>query len=294
MDTSLSKRLLREPLLHFLILGGLIFGFLAEANTPESADAENRIVISGPEVERMVLVWTQRWQRPPSEAELAGMIREAVREQVLYREALALGLDRNDVVVRRHLRQKYEFLTQDLAYDTNPDDATLRTYYEARADRYTLSAKVSFRHILFSPTRRGPSAEADAVQALADLQGVTEPQAADRLGDATSLPSGYDDLDANEVEAIFGSDFATALLDLAPGRWAGPITSGYGLHLAWLSEKTPGMRQPFEEVKQSVKDDWVYQQRTAANEAVYRKLLERYEVVVEPPATPPTGQGGGS
>ncbi|KRW97190.1 peptidyl-prolyl cis-trans isomerase [Paracoccus sp. MKU1] len=291
---SLPKRLLREPLLHFLILGALIFGFLSETGPAETGASDGQIVISGPEVERMAVAWAQRWQRPPSEAELAGMIHEAVREQVLYREALALGLDRDDVVVRRHLRQKYEFVTQDLAYDTSPDDATLRAYYDLRADRYVQPARLSFRHILFSPTRRGPSAKADAMQALADLQRAKGPQAADMLGDATSLPSGFEDLGAQEAEAMFGPEFVAALLDLEPGRWAGPIASGYGLHLVWLSDKTLGTRRPFAEVRQQVKDDWIYHQRTVANEAVYRTLLERYEVVVEPPEAPSAGAGGGS
>lgn len=291
---SLLGRIMREPLLHFLLLGGLIFGVLTEDEAPGAVNADNRIVISASEVERVAVAWTQRWQRPPSEAELAGVIRETVREQVLYREALALGLDRDDVVVRRHLRQKYEFLIQDLAYDTNPDDATLRAYYDAQGDRYTRSARISFSHILFSPTRRGLSAQDDATQAIADLQWVTGPQAAETLGDATSLPSGFDRLDTQEVEAIFGPSFAAALLELEPGRWTGPISSDFGLHLVWISERTPGMRRAFEEVRQRVKDDWVYQQRITANEAVYRKLLERYEVVVEPPGTSAGIAKGGS
>ena len=163
-------RLLREPLVHFLILGGVVFSFLADVGTPEIVDAGDRIIISSAEVERLSVAWTQRWQRPPSEDEMAGMIREAIREQVLYREAMALGLDRDDVVIRRHLRQKYEFVTQDLAYDTEPDEATLRAYYDAQLDRFAQSAQVSFSHILFSTDRRGAAAEADAAQALADLQ----------------------------------------------------------------------------------------------------------------------------
>lgn len=294
MDPSIPERLLREPLLHFLILGGLIFWLLTDANGPATTVAEDRIVISGSEVDRMALAWAQRWQRPPSDVELAGLISEAVREQVLYREALALGLDRDDVVVRRHLRQKYEFLTQDLAYETNPDDATLRAYYEAESGRYQQPTRMSFRHILFNPTRRGASTEADATQVLSNLQTAKGAQATETLGDATSLPSDYEDIDARGVEVIFGAEFAAALLDLAPGRWAGPITSGYGLHLVLLTEKTPGMRRPFDEVRQQVRDDWVYRQRIAANDAVYRKLLQRYDVVIERPTAPPASAGSGS
>lgn len=285
MNSPFLKRVLREPLLHFVIMGSLIFGFLAEADGPETAVFEGRIVISSADVDRLALAWTQRRQRPPNEDELNGMIDEAVRERVLYREALALGLDRDDVVIRRHLRQKFEFVTQDLAYDTDPDDATLRAYYSAHPDRYTKSARLSFSHILFSPDRRGETALADAEMALVDLQTATGPQPSDLLGDPTSLPAGFERISDHEVEAMFGPDFATALLELQQGRWIGPISSGYGLHLVWLSEKIPGERLAFEEVRQRVKDDWVYDQRVNANEAVYQKLLERYEVVIEPLVT---------
>lgn len=287
-------KILREPLLHFLLLGGLIFVVLAEEETPGTTNVDNQIVIEAAEVERIATAWEQRWQRPPSEAELSGLVDEAVREQVLYREALALGLDRDDVVVRRHLRQKYEFLTQDLAYDTDPDDATLRAYFEAQADRYAQSARISFHQILFSPTRRGAQAEGDAAQALADLKWATGPEAAETLGDITSLPSDLAGFDMHAVTATFGPDFGVALQAVEPGRWAGPIVSDYGLHLVWITERAPGRRVAFEEVRQRVRDDWIYEQRVAANQAVYRKLLERYEVVVETPAALATGTGGES
>lgn len=294
MNSHFLKRLLREPLLHFVVLGSLIFGFLADAEGPEAAVFESRIHISSADVERLALAWTQRRQRPPNEDELDGMISEAVRERVLYREALALGLDRDDVVIRRHLRQKYEFVTQDLAFDTDPDDATLRAYYSAHPDRYTKSATLSFSHILFSPDQRGETALADAEMALQDLQAAAEPQRADLLGDPTSLPAGFEGISDREVEAVFGPDFADALLELQQGRWTGPIPSGYGLHLVWLSEKISGERLTFEEVHQRVKDDWIYDQRVNANEAIYQKLLERYEVVVEPLVAIAATEEGGS
>ncbi|MCA3488550.1 MAG: peptidyl-prolyl cis-trans isomerase [Rhodobacter sp.] len=287
-------RLLREPLVHFAVLAGVLFGLLSEPSAPDPVADVSRIVISGAEVERMALAWAQRWQRPPNEDELAGLVDEAIREQVLYREALALGLDRDDVVIRRHLRQKYEFVTQDLAYDTDPDEATLRAYHKARPDRYAQSAQVSFSQILFSTDRRGAAAGTDAARALADLQTATAPDAADLLGDATSLPSRFDRMSTAEVEAIFGPDFAAALVGQEPGRWAGPIPSGYGLHLVLVSEKISGGQLAFETVRQRVKDDWVYEQRAAANEAIFRKLLERYDVVVEPMATSTGASGDGS
>jgi parvulin-like peptidyl-prolyl isomerase len=291
---SLLGRLLREPLVHFTVIAGLLFGVLSKPNDAETGTDDTRIVISSAEVERMGMAWAQRWQRPPSQAELAGMVREAIRERVLYREAVALGLDRDDVVIRRHLRQKFEFVTQDLAYDTDPDEATLRAYYDAQPDRYAQSAQMSFSHILFSIDRRGAAAETDAAKALADLQSATGPEAPDSLGDATSLPSGFDKISAIEVEAMFGPDFAASLLRQEAGRWSGPIPSGYGLHLVWVSERISGGPIAFESVRQRVKDNWVYEQRVAANEAIFAKLLGRYEVVVEPAESASQDVGDGS
>ena len=284
-------RLLREPLVHFTVLAGVLFALLSEPDAPDPAGDASRIVIPGAEVGRMALAWEQRWQRPPDEDELSGMVKEAIREQVLYREALALGLDRDDVVIRRHLRQKYEFVTQDLAYDTDPDEATLRAYFDAQPDRYAQPAQISFQQILFSTDRRGAAAGTDAAQALADLQRAAATDDAGLPGDATSLPSRFDRMSSAGVEAIFGADFAAALAAQEPGRWAGPIASGYGLHLVRVLQKASGGHPAFETVRQRVKDDWVYDQRAAANEAIFRKLLERYEVVVEPMA-PSTGAGG--
>jgi peptidyl-prolyl cis-trans isomerase C len=287
-------RLLREPLLYFFLLGGVIFAVMPGADDPGSAGPREQIVISGAEVERLTAAWSQRWQRPPTEAEVKDLITEMVREQVLYREALALGLDRDDVVIRRHLRQKYEFLSQDLAFETDPDEATLRAFFKAGSDRYAPADRLTFSQILFSPDRRGALAAIDATRALADLQTATAPDAAETLGDATSLPSVFTEVETSGVEAVFGPEFAAAVMGLEPGRWSGPVASGYGLHLVWLSEKVAGDRPAFEDVRQKVKDDWVYSQRAAANDAIYRGLLERYEVVIEPDAMAPETPGGGS
>lgn len=287
-------RVLREPFMQFLILGTFIFVLLPGQEMAGPTDDADRIVVSSAEVERTVVAWTQRWQRPPTPADLEGMIREAVREQVLYREALALGLDRDDVVIRRHLRQKYEFVTQDMAFDTDPEAATLRAFHASQSDRYAQPARLTFSQILFSTDRRGSQARADAIEALADLQSATGPQAADLLGDAKSLASGFDAIDLLNVEAMFGPDFTKALQRVEQGRWVGPIPSGYGLHLVWVSKAVFGTNPPFEDVAQRVKDDWIYDQRIAANEAIYLKLLERYDVVVEPLASRSDTLGGGS
>jgi peptidyl-prolyl cis-trans isomerase C len=282
------KRLATEPMVHFLLLGAVIFAWFAFAAPQEPVTEARQIVISRSLLERATLAWTQRAQREPTPVERQGIIDEVVREEVLYREALALGLDRDDVVIRSLLRQKFEFVTQDLGFDAEPDGAVLRAFHAANADRYRRAERLSFSQIAFSEDKRGPAAEADARRALADLQSGAGPEAAEVLGDGGALAPSYPDLADHEIEALFGPDFAKAILSVAPGRWSDPIRSSYGIHLVWVDSRTDGGLMPFEDVVDRVRADWMFEARRAANEAIYRALLDRYEVTLEP-AVPPAG-----
>lgn len=267
--------------MHFLILGGAIFAWFDLTSPPQDVAEVDRIVITGAELERASLAWSQRRQRPPDPEELQGIVDELVRQEVLYREALALGLDRDDVVIRSLLRQKFEFVTQDLGYETEPDEAVLREYHAQNAERYSQAARLSFSQIMFSIDKRGSQAQADARQVLTDLQGGKGPEAAEILGDGGALGPAYDDLADFEIEALFGPDFSHAILTVEAGRWSGPIQSGFGYHLVWVTKRADGAPIPFAEVAQKVRDDWIYEQRAVSNEAIYRKLLERYDVTIE-------------
>jgi hypothetical protein len=281
-----------EPLVHFLVLGAAVFAWFAVVDDPDPTPEVNRIVISHAQLERATLAWTQRAQRAPDPEELQGIVNELVREEVLYREALALGLDRDDVVIRSLLRQKFEFVTQDLGFDAAPDEQVLREFHAENADRYRRSARHTFSQIVFSEDRRGASAEADARQVLADLQSGGGPEAAEVLGDGGALAPSYADLAGHEVEALFGPDFATAILAIEPGRWSEPVRSSFGIHLVWVESRTEGGAIPYEEVADQVRDDWVFEQRHASNEAIYRQLLDRYDVTVEVEPPSPADPGG--
>lgn len=272
---------LREPLLHFLLIGAAIFGLYALTTTPEQAGIGSRIVVTGGDIARLSLLWEKRWQRPPSAEELRGLLDEHVREEVLYREALALGLDRDDTVVRRHLRQKFEFLTQDLAVAHQPDATELAAWFEVNRERYRAPSRLSFTQVYFSLDRRGAGGAREAQLALAGLRDDATGTGWAGLGDATMLDDTYRDQTEQEIEALFGGEFVAALTGLEPGVWAGPIASGYGLHLVRVDARSPGAVPPLGEVEQQVRNDWDYEQRRQANEAIYRQLLERYEVVVE-------------
>lgn len=290
-SNTILTRLAQEPLVHFLCLGALIFGYFAATAAPETAEGGAGITIAAATIERSADGFTERTKRPPTPEELQGLIDELVRDEVLYREALALGLDRDDVVIRRLLRQKFEFVTQDLAVDPEPAADVLRAFYDAHAERYTRAAELSFSQIMFSPDRRGAAAETDATQALQALQAGLGREAADTMGDGGALAPHFDRLADYEIAAIFGPEFAQSVTAQDTGRWIGPIASSYGLHLVWIDSRLPGAVLPFEEVAGQVRDDWTYAQRKEANEGIYRKLLERYDVTIEP-LVPAAAEGG--
>jgi hypothetical protein len=274
-------RLLREPLLHFLLVGALLFAFdaiLRDAPPPPG----HVIRISNAEIDRLRAQWTKQSQRPPAPAEMQGLIKAHVREEVLYREALAMGLDEDDSIIRRRLAQKLEFLIEDLAAAREPSEAELSAFFEERQAAYRLPARVSFSQVFFSPDRRGRAAEADASLVLAGLRAGTLPAAAADQGDRFMMGHFYSEQSAQDVEAVFGPEFARTLFEVAPGDgWSGPIASSYGWHLVRIEARSAARLPMLAEVADQVRHDWSYEQRREANAAVIDRLLARYDLVIE-------------
>lgn len=276
------KKLLREPLLHFLALGAVLF--LAYRVRGAAAGAEGGvIVVPAGRVEALASGFARTWRRPPTRAELEGLVDEWVREEVLYREAIARGLDRDDTVVRRRLRQKLEFLAEDLAELVEPTDEQLEDWLAAHADRYRQSPRLALRQVYVSPDRRGERAEADARQLLVSLR--QEGPAADiaELGDPLMLPAELELQALDAIERLFGPGFGEELLALEPGTWHGPIGSSYGLHLVLVSQREEARTPGLEEVRAAVERDWLTAHREGLAEAFYEGLRARYEVEVEWP-----------
>jgi hypothetical protein len=280
------SRALREPLVHFLLIGAAIFGLDVLAATPDGSGASNRIVISGGDIDRLSDQWETLWQRPPTTDEINGFIEERIREEVFYREALALGLDRDDVVIRRLLRRKLEFVTQDILVPSEPPAAELTAYYEANADRYTRPPLLSFSQIYFATDRRGGAAGKDARVVLARLDEGLDESSAHAAGDGQLFPDTFTDQTTRDIEAVFGPEYAASVAHIEPGVWSGPIASAYGLHLVRIDARRAGAVLAYAEVADKVRADWDYEQRQKANDEMYRSLRARYEVIVEPAAQP--------
>ena len=274
------KRLLREPLVHFLAIGLLLFVLFGLVNDDQAVRAD-RIDISEADVAQLVAIFSKQWQREPDPQELQALIDGRIREEVLYREALAMGMDKDDTIVRRRLAQKVEFLMGDVSGVTEPDDATLGAYLEANAERYREPPRLSFSHVYFSTDRRGERAQSDAEALLKRLQASSPrvTQAPDE-GDTFMLPRVYVDRRTDEIARDFGSDFATGISSLEPKQWHGPLPSAYGLHLVYVGSREASRLPPLEQVRTRVANDWLVEQRQAADERIYEQLRARYQISV--------------
>ncbi len=275
-------RVLREPLVHFLVLGlglFLLFGIVGDSDDAPTG----RIVVSTARVAQLTEIFTRTWQRPPTEQELEGLIEDHIREEVYYREALAMGLDRDDTIVRRRLRQKLEFFTDDLVAAVDPTEEQLEAYLSEHADAFRVPAELSFRQIYFNRDRRGIQATPDAEALLARLNGAGTEVDTAGFGDSLMLPGDYERISEVDVDRGFGNGFAAALADLPLGRWSGPVESGYGLHLVLIRERQPGSFPALAEVREAVEREWRNARRNEAGEFFYRSLRERYVVSVERP-----------
>jgi hypothetical protein len=247
-----------------------------------AAPSERVIRITAAEIDRLRAQWTKQYQRPPGPAELRSMVDLRAREEVFYREALAMGLDQGDDTIRRRLAQTFEFLTADLAASREPTQAELRAYFDGWPERYRLPARVSFSHVYFSPDRRGRATEAHARLVLAGLRAGKLAAAAADQGDRFMMGESYSEQSAQDVEAVFGPEFVRALFEVAPGDgWSGPIASPYGWHLVRVEARSHPRVPALAEIRERVRQDWSYEQRRQANEAVFERLRSRYEVVIE-------------
>ncbi len=276
-------KLLREPLLHFLIAGvGLFvaYAWVGPREGTQGASPQREIRFSEGDLRWATETWKRQWQKNPSREELRGLVRDLLNEELLAREAREMGLDTDDTVVRRRLAQKMTFLIEDTSRLAEPTEDELRQFYEAHPEKFRREARVSFMQLFFNHTTRS-SAAADARQALVELASATNPKLVAEKGDQLLIEPSVNDADESSVAAQFGQDFARAVFTLEPGAWHGPIKSAYGLHLVRVSEFTPAEQRPFLEVRDQVLDRWREQRRQEATERYFGELFKKYEIVAD-------------
>lgn len=274
-------QIVREPLLHFALLGALLFAVHGWLRGPEGGGA-GAIVVDGPRIESLVAGFERTWQRPPTANERAGLIESFVREEVLYREGLAMGLDRDDPVIRRRIGQKMAFVAEGLAPQA-PTRAELQAWLDAHPAHYAIEARYDLEQRYFDPQRRGAALAADLERARALLeQGARDPGGV-TLGDATLLPRSLQQAGVSAVARTFGTEFAAALAGMPAGAWQGPVRSAYGVHLVRILSQQPARAPALDEVADAVERDLLHARGQEAEDAFYRTLRERYEVRIEDP-----------
>jgi hypothetical protein len=272
------KRLLKEPLLHFLVLGSLLFGLYSFVGKKETVEPA-KIVVSAAQVENLSRGFARVWQRPPTARELQGLIEDHIRTEVYYREGKSLGLDRDDIVIRRRLQLKMEVMAEDAAA-AEPSEEELREYLAAHPDKFRSEDRVTFRHVFFSASRRAAPGD-DARQVIAKLAAADREIDFAALGDSFLLGDTFRAMTRSEASRTFGGDFANQLVASEPGRWQGPIASGYGSHFIFVDERMPGTLPPLDPVRQAVSRELINARRAEAQQKLYRTLRDRYEITVE-------------
>lgn len=275
-----ARRLVREPLLHFLLLGAALFALHRWVSEP-SGEPASEIVVSRGRIANLTQTFTQTWQRAPTESELDGLVEDHIRDEVLYREAVALGLDRDDTVVRRRLRQKLEFLFEDSKLAGEPTEPELERYLEENAADYRVESRLSFSQVFLDPGKRGADLEADAARILAVLRKA--PAHVDPVtgGDSLMLAPRYEKASTSELVRLFGAEFEIALRGAPVGEWFGPVTSGFGAHLVRIESREAERTPELAEVRESVARDFNARRRQSGLDAQYQTLRDRYRIRVE-------------
>ena len=274
----------REPLIHFFVLGLVVFGLYSYlGKEPEAVDDPFLVEVTSADIEWIRTMWSKRMGREPTVQEMRGAVNQMIREQVLSREAASLGLDEGDTVVRRRLAQKMDFLFQDLSNITEPTDGELRAYLDKKRGTYEIPAKMTFTHVYFSTDRRGEEEATDALLQLVNHLNTDKgaPPDAATLGDPFLLPSHFEDQTRADIQKTFGSQFTATIWNQQPRSWQGPVASGYGLHAVFVHQRSDTRLPDFNDIREKLKVDWIAdRQRQAARDA-YDKVRSRYRVLLE-------------
>ena len=274
-------RLLREPLLQFLALGAMLFALYGLAGK-RSAEAPEKIVVSASRVANLGDGFARTWRRLPNEQELQGLIEDYIRDEVFYREGRAAGLDRDDVIIRRRVRQKMEFLADDMSVP-EPSDEQLAAYLASNPERFRAEDQLTFHQVFLSATRRANTIDSDSKQIASILARADGAVDATVLGDPFLLGEEFRNVSPSKVTSIFGESFAKQISVMEKGRWQGPISSGFGQHFVFISEWVSGNLPPLDAVRPVVHREWANARRLEAEQKLYASLRNRYEIVVEEP-----------
>jgi len=279
MKNSKLYTLLREPLLYFLFIGGVLFLVFAQLNEVTAVDNKD-IIITKSDLDLLAVSWLKSAGRPPTAEEREQQLERYIREQVLYREAMVMGLDKNDVIVRQRLVKKMQYLFDDLSFVAEPTEDELTHFLKTHVAMYACPANISFRHIFFNPEQR-LDVENDANKLLSILSANNIEIDTMNFGDRSLLPDSLSNERKPLLVRLFGDMFAEQICVLPVGSWQGPVESSYGLHLIYIDEKVTEQLPPLPEIRDRVETQWRKEKQKAANEIFYQSLYQRYNIIID-------------
>ena len=274
-------RLLREPLLQFLALGAVLFGLHGLVGK-RSEEAPGKIVVSASRVANLGEGFARTWRRSPDEQELQGLIENYIRDEVFYREGKVAGLDRDDAIIRRRVRQKMEFLADDMSVP-EPSDEQLAAYLASNPERFRAEDRITFRQVFLSATRRENTLDNDSQRVASVLTRADGYADVTALGDPFLLGEEFRDVSPSKLTSIFNEGFSSQIAGMEKGRWQGPVSSGFGQHFVFISARVAGGSPRLEDVRPAVRREWTNARRLEAEQKLYASLRGRYEIVVEAP-----------
>jgi len=277
---ALLRRAVREPLVHFMAVGLALFLAYTLLRGPEQGPASDAIAISKGRVNQIAESFLLLSGRMPSRAELETLVDDFISEEVAYREAVAMGLDADDTIVRRRMRQKLEFLIEDDAASSEPTDIDLQRWLEANVDLYRVPERRAIRQVMASADRRGASARADAEALLARLNAKADPAG---IGDSSMLPAAMALTTQEGISSLFGDDFAAAVFSHQAATWFGPVASAYGQHAVLVMETAPGRAASLSEIREKVRADWIEARRNAGRDEFHARMRKRYDISIDWP-----------
>jgi len=280
MKQSKFYTLLREPLLHFLVLGAGLFFLFNQINEPK-AGTDHRIIITQADLNRLASTWLKGMGRPPTAQEREQQLKHYIHEQVLYREALAMGLDRDDVIVRRRLAKKMQYLFNDLSLIPDPTETELASFLSEHPEKFTEPASITFKQIFLDPKYRDQNINQDAEQLLKQLKATPAGVHAIDIGDRSLLPYEFSNARQSEIASMFGTGYAKKVFELPVNSWQGPVTSAYGVHLIYITSRTAARLPPLAEIHRRVVKAWRTLKQHEANEVFYQSLYQRYEIILD-------------
>jgi peptidyl-prolyl cis-trans isomerase C len=273
---------LSEPLLHFVVVGTVLFGaYRLISPEPEQGAGSRKIELTKDDARQLAVTWLAQGRPAPTPDQLRSLMDQKVTEEILFREAVALGLDRNDEIIKRRLAQKMDFLAADLAAMDEPSTDQLKEWYSKNSVRFALPPHLSFRHLYFSFDKHGEASREAAIAAISVISG--KPAGSPEVGsvaDPFMFRNYYGDATPEQMAKEFGPDFAKAIFNLKPGSWQGPIPSGYGWHLIWIDSIEPGRVPSFEEVTSAVKEAWLGERYTEVKNTALKEMRSRYMVTM--------------